>query len=165
MTSNLLFVSLRRVWLLPALFSVLLPAMAQQDKTAPTNRGNVSSSSGTPTQPEYKPPAIIDPAGPQIGLQTSESLFFGAAALNSCGYDEGLENSDPGRMRVRSEINEALQASPEGQNAHDKLCKFIAEHRLSDSSHDLAQYVSLALYLSPPPALTTEVTGSDLPQE
>ena len=124
-----------------------------------------SSSSSGPTQPEYKPPAIIDPAGPQIGLQTSESLFFIAAALNSCGYDEGLEESDPIRQQVRSEINEALQNSAAGRDVHDKLCQFIAQHRLADSSHDLAQYVSLALYLTPPPALTTEVSGADLPPD
>ena len=131
----------------------------------PQNRGNVSSSSSAPTQPEYKPPAIIDPAGPQIGLQTSESLFFVAAALNSCGYDDGLEQSDPVRLRVRSQMNEALQNSAAGQDVRDKLCQFIVQHRLSDSSHDLAQYVSLALYLTPPPALTTEVSGADLPPD
>jgi hypothetical protein len=148
-----------------ALLPALLPAVAQQAVPAQSNRGNVSSSSSAPTQPEYKPPAIIDPAGPQIGLQTSESLFFVAAALNSCGYDEGLEESDPIRLRVRRQVNEALQGSLAGQDIHDKLCQFISQHRLSDSSHDLAQYVSLALYLTPPPALTTEVTGADLPPD
>jgi hypothetical protein len=139
---------------------------AQQ--TAPPGNGSVSSSSSssTPNTPAPpKPPAIIDPAGPQIGLQTSESLFYVAAALNSCGYDEGLDESDPVRLRVRQQVNEALQASPAAQDIHDKLCQFISQHRMSDSSHDLAQYVSLALYLTPPPALTTEVEGADLPPD
>ena len=30
-----------------------------------------------------------------------------AAALNACGYDEGLEDSAPVRQRVRDEINQA----------------------------------------------------------
>ena len=148
-----------------ALLLAHLPVAAQQTAPNPANRGSVSSSSSAPTQAEYKAPAIIDPAGPQIGLQTSESLFFVAAALNSCGYDEGLEEADPIRARVRAKVNEALQASPAGQDAHDKLCQFVSQHRLSDSSHDLAQYVSLALYLTPPPALTTEVAGADLPPD
>jgi hypothetical protein len=42
-----------------------------------------SSSSGTATPQEaqpQKPPSLIDPAGPQISLQTSEALFdIGAA--------------------------------------------------------------------------------------
>ena len=36
-----------------------------------------------------------------------------AAALNACGYDEGLEESAPVRKRVRDEINEALGKSEE----------------------------------------------------
>ena len=133
---------------------------------APSSSGSVSSSSSVPTPPPpIKPPAIIDPAGPQISLQTSESLFFVAAALNSCGYDAGLEQSDPVRLHVREQVFAALQGSPAGQDAHDKLCSFIAQHRLSDGSRDLAQYVSLALYLTPPPELTTSVEGADLPPD
>jgi hypothetical protein len=125
-----------------------------------------SSSSSAPVAPtQVKPPAIIDPAGPEIGLETSESLFYIAAALNSCGYDDGLDQSDPVRLHVREQINDALEASPAAQNAHDKICAFISRHRLSDGSRDLAQYVSLALYLTPPPELTTSVQGSDLPPD
>ena len=32
-----------------------------------------------------------------------------AAALNACGYDEGLDGSAPVRKRVRDEMNAALQ--------------------------------------------------------
>ena len=140
--------------------------MQMKAQQSPPSAGSVSSSSSVPTPPPpIKPPAIIDPAGPQISLQTSESLFDVAAALNSCGYDAGLEQSDPVRMHVREQISAALQASTAGQDAHDKLCGFIAQHRLSDGSRDLAQYVSLALYLTPPPELTTSVEGADLPPE
>ena len=155
-----------RITCLPILVALALsciPALAQQ---TPPVGGSVSSSSSQPTAPAPpKPPAIIDPAGPQIGLQTSESLFDIAVALNSCGYDDGLEDSDPVRLHVRQQVNDALQASPAAQNAHDKLCQFVSQHRLSDSSHDLAQYISLALYLTPPPELTTEVAGADLPPD
>lgn len=136
---------------------------AQQ--TPPAN-GVSSSSASVATGPApVKPPAIIDPAGPQISLQTSEALFFIAAALNSCGYDAGLEQSDPVRAHVREQVSAALQGSSAGQDAHDKLCTYIEQHRLSDGSRDLAQYVSLALYLTPPPELTTSVEGADLPPD
>ena len=157
----------RRITCLPILATLALsciPAHSQQ--TPPSSSGSVSSSSSQPTAPAPpKPPAIIDPAGPQIGLQTSESLFDIAVALNSCGYDDGLEDSDPVRLHVRQQVNDSLRASQSAQNIHDKLCQFIAAHRLSDSSHDLAQYISLALYLTPPPELTTEVAGADLPPD
>ncbi len=155
----------RRLTCLPILVALALsciPAFSQ----APPASGSVSSSSSQPTAPAPpKPPAIIDPAGPQIGLQTSESLFDIAVALNSCGYDDGLEDSDPVRLHVRQQVNDSLQSSPSAQNVHDKLCQFVSAHRLSDSSHDLAQYISLALYLTPPPELTTEVAGADLPPD
>jgi tetratricopeptide (TPR) repeat protein len=137
---------------------------AQQTPPA-SNVSSSSSSSVAPTVPEIKPPAIIDPNGPQIGLQTSESLFFVAAALNSCGYDDGLEESDAVRLHVRQQLSAALASSQAAQEVHDKLCTFIVQHRLSDGSRDLAQYVSLALYLTPPPELTTQVSGSDLPPD
>jgi tetratricopeptide (TPR) repeat protein len=137
--------------------------VAQAQQGPPSSSS--SSSSSAPNVPEVKPPAIIDPNGPQIGLQTSEPLFFVAAALNACGYDDGLEESDPVRAHVRSQVNAAIAGSPAGQDVHEKLCTFIVEHRLSDGSRDLAQYVSLALYLTPPPGLTTTVSGSDLPPD
>ncbi len=154
-----------RTLLAPFLALTFLGTAAVQSQQ-PSSSGSVSSSSSQPTAPPPpKAPAIIDPAGPQIGLQTSESLFDVAVALNSCGYDDGLEDSDPVRLHVRQQVNDSLQASPSAQNVHDKLCQFIAAHRLSDSSHDLAQYISLALYLTPPPELTTEVATADLPPD
>lgn len=145
--------------------SVNLTAQQTPAHQAEKSSGSVSSSSTPTVPPPIKPPAIIDPTGPQIALQTSESLFFVAAGLNSCGYDDGLEQSDPVRLHVREQVNAALQTSVPGQNAHDKLCSFITQHRLSDGSRDLAQYVSLALYLTPPPELTTSVEGADLPPD
>ena len=40
---------------------------------------------------QEKTPALIDPAGPTISLISSEPVFVMSAALNACGYDEGLE--------------------------------------------------------------------------
>jgi hypothetical protein len=115
--------------------------------------------------PPPKPPALVDPAGPTISLQTSEAMFDIAVALNACGYDNGLENSDPVRMHVRDEVNQATQQSAEARDARDQICSFIDQHRLADSSHDLAQYVSLALYLTPPPDLSPSVDETDMPPD
>src|ERR1700760_3566272 len=124
----------------------LLPVAAQQQSASLP--GKQQKPNLQPPPPE-KPPALVDPAGPSVSLQTSEALFDVAVALNACGYDNGLADSDPVRARVRDQVNLALQQSEPAREARDKLCIFINQHRLGEASRDLAQYVSLALYLTP----------------
>ena len=135
------------------------PAVAQKPQAAKLP---------SPTQqprPE-KPPALVDPAGPTVSLQTSEALFDIAVALNACGYDNGLAGSDPIRAHIRDQVNQITQQSEAARDARDKLCVYINQHRLSeDSSRDLAQYVSLALYLTPPPELALSVDQDDMPPD
>jgi hypothetical protein len=88
-----------------------------------------------------------------------------AAALNACGYDEGLSDSAPVRMRVRDEINRALAKSEDARSKRDKVCQYIAQHRLTGSVGDISQYISLALYLSPPPELETTVDLAEMPPD
>jgi tetratricopeptide (TPR) repeat protein len=110
-------------------------------------------------------PALLNSPGPDITLQNSEALFDIAVALNACGYDQGLAASDPVRQQVREQVNQALQGSADARDARDQLCTFIAQHRLSDSGVDLAQYISLALFISPPPDLEPSAEGADLPPD
>ncbi|MGB7134245.1 MAG: hypothetical protein WBD46_03100, partial [Acidobacteriaceae bacterium] len=110
-------------------------------------------------------PALMDPAGPTVSLETSEAMFDMAVALNACGYDNGLDESDPVRKIVRSEVNQATVDSAQARNIRDKLCLFIDQHRAEDPARNLAQYVSLALYLTPPPVLTPSVDQEDLPPD
>jgi hypothetical protein len=110
-------------------------------------------------------PALIDPAGPTVSLETSEAMFDIGVALNACGYDKGLDESEPVRKVVRGEVNQATQASAAAQDDRDKLCLFIDQHRLEDPARNLAQYVSLALYLTPPPQLTPSVEEQDMPPD
>src|SRR5215475_1917483 len=138
----------------------LLPATAQQ----PTKPSGKQQQNLQPPPPE-KPPALVDPAGPTVSLQTSEALFDIAVALNACGYDNGLADSDPIRVRVRDQLNQALQQSEPAREARDKICVYINQHRLSDASRDLAQYVSLALYLTPPPDLALSVEQDEMPPD
>ena len=112
-----------------------------------------------------KSPALVNAGGPDISLQNSEALFDIAAALNSCGYDQGLTASDPVRQQVREQINQALQASADARDAHEQICLYIDQHRLSDTGADLAQYISLALFVTPPPELAPSAEGADMPPD
>ena len=125
-----------------------------------------SSSLSTPTPPApQRPPALVDPNGPSVSLQTSEALFDVAVALNACGYDDELATSDPLRAHIREQVNLALQESAAARDARDQLCTFTRQHELTDSGHGLAQYVSLALYLTPPPDLEPSVELTQLPPD
>lgn len=137
----------------------------QAQSSAPESQSS-SSSSGATIQPEVpKAPSVIDPAGPQISLQTSEALFDIAVALNACGYDAGLAQSQPIRQKIRDQVNAAVQASVEAQSTRDQLCAYVRQHELSDSSHNLSQYVSLGLYVTPPPDLTNSVPLTEMPPD
>jgi hypothetical protein len=130
----------------------------------PVLRAQNSSDSQAPAAAP-KTPALVDTAGPDISLQNSEALFDIAAALNSCGYDQGLTASDPVRQQVREQVNQALQSSADARDAHEQICAFIDQHRLSDTGSDLAQYISLALFVSPPPELAPSAEGADMPPD
>ncbi len=110
-------------------------------------------------------PGLMDPAGPQVSLQTSEPVFDMAVALNACGYNDGLNESDPVRLVVRREVNQVIEKSPQVQQDRNRLCRYLNDHQLNDPSQSLAQYVSLALYLSRPPRLTPTVPESNLPPD
>ena len=86
-------------------------------------------------------------------------------ALNACGYDQELDVSDPLRSQIRSEVAKAIQAAPEVKEATRAMCQVYADLQQPDSSRTLAQYVSLALYLNPPPALTPRVRDTELPPD
>jgi hypothetical protein len=107
----------------------------------------------------------MDPAGPTVSLETSEAMFEMGVALNACGYDAGLDESAPVRKQVRAAVNQALLGSARAREDRDKLCLFIDQHRLDDPGRTLAQYVSLALYLTPPPEMTPSVESEDLPPD
>jgi len=133
---------------------------------AQTSSSSSSSSSTNPQAIDETPtPRIAQPqsAGSAITLETSEPLFYVAAALNACGYDNDLAASNPVRVQLRDEINEQLAASAPARDARDALCAFIRDHALNDKSRNLAQYISLSLYLGPPPLLTPTVDITDLP--
>ncbi|MEO8736804.1 MAG: hypothetical protein ABI380_09720 [Edaphobacter sp.] len=136
---------------------------------APTSSGSSSSNAEHSARESSSAPAprIAQPeaGGAAITLETSEPLFDVAVALNVCGYDADLAASSPVRLAIRDEINKQLATSADARNSRDALCTYIRQHTLADSSLNLAQYISLALYLSPPPQLTPTVSETELPPD
>jgi len=126
-----------------------------------------SSSSGSNAQvyAQEKAPSLIDPAGPTVSLISSEPVFVMAAALNACGYDEGIEDSSPVRKRVRDEMNQAFAQSENARQKRDALCLYIAQHRMTGTVQDIAQYISLSLYLTPPPELEITADLTEMPPD
>jgi hypothetical protein len=100
-----------------------------------------------------------------ITLDTSETLFAVMAALNTCGYDASLVNSDAQRLNIRAEVQKNVQSSDEATQARTEICNFYQEHRGIDPAHDLSQYVSLALYLEGPPQFLPRVKEYDMPPD
>jgi len=146
---------------------LLISGIAQLPVLFAQNSSSSSNGPGSSTLEQAPRPRIAQPeaGGSAITLETSESLFYLAVGLNACGYDAGLAESSPVRQKVRDEINEELAASAPARDARDALCTFIREHALNDSGRSLAQYVSLALYLGPPPMLTPTADETDLPPD
>jgi tetratricopeptide (TPR) repeat protein len=119
-----------------------------------------------PEGPVARPRAAeIEKGGSAVTLETSEPLFQMAAALNACGYDADLDKSPPVRTAVRADMTAALSGSEEARVSRDKICEYILQHHLTDTGLEVGQYVSLALYLSPPPELTPNVDETALPPQ
>jgi hypothetical protein len=92
-------------------------------------------------------------------------LFTVLSAINTCGYDSELNASDPLRSQIRAEVAKTIEASVEAKETTPIMCQFYADHQQKDPARTLAQYVSLALYLNAPPALSLKVKEADLPPD
>jgi len=113
---------------------------------------------------------ILAPRGwtqghPTVSLETSETLFTVLTTINQCGYDQELENSDPLRAQIRAEVTKAIATTEGADKVVAPLCEFYKHRRVGEAAHDLAQYVSLALYLGAPPTFTPKVKDDELPPD
>ena len=111
----------------------------------------------------FGPLSLLAQGGVQ--LENSETLFTVLTAINSCGYDAELTSSDPLRLAIRREVGNKLETSDEAKTASTSLCAFYHDHQQASDAQTLSNYVSLALYLNPPPALTPRVKEADLPPD
>jgi tetratricopeptide (TPR) repeat protein len=98
-------------------------------------------------------------------VDTSETLFTLLSAANACGYDQELSASNPLRSKIRQEVAAASHSSDDAINATSALCHFYRDHQQQDPARDLAQYVSLALNLGPPPTFTPSLKEADFPPD
>ncbi|HET9167329.1 MAG TPA: hypothetical protein VFP11_15120, partial [Candidatus Angelobacter sp.] len=95
-------------------------------------------------------------------LEVSETFFTLAAALNSCGYDAGLEASMPVRQTVRTEVHSALAQSEQTKQAGNAVCQFWLDHQVPGKENDVTPYLSLALNLGPAPEFAPTIPEADL---
>src|SRR3984893_14624953 len=102
---------------------------------------------------------------PQVSLETSETLFSVLTAINTCGYDQELNASDPLRTQIRSEVAKAVANTAGAQDVIAPMCAFYRQHQAPETTRDLSQYVSLALYLEEPPAFAMKVKQAELPPD
>ena len=100
-----------------------------------------------------------------VALDTSETLFTVLTAINVCGYDSELSSSDPLRSQIRYEVTKASETFDQARDETKLLCDFYHDHQQPESSRTLAQYVSLALVLGPPPEFTSKVKEADFPPD
>jgi hypothetical protein len=141
-----------------------------QSSSSSSSSSDEPTPAAKPSQEDVNPvnrprAAQIERGGAAVTLEFSEPLFQLASGLNACGYDADLDKSAPVRAEVRAAMNEALAASESARESRDKLCAYISLHHLNDVGLDVGQYVSLALYLSPPPELTPNVDETQLPPQ
>jgi tetratricopeptide (TPR) repeat protein len=99
---------------------------------------------------------------PKAVLDTNETLFTVLTAINACGYDQELGASDPLRTQIRAEVARAIQASDDTREVTRNLCQYYKEHQAQDASRNLTPYVSLALYLGPPPEFAPKAKEAEV---
>ena len=102
---------------------------------------------------------------PNVSLETSETIFTVLTAINTCGYDQELSASDPLRTQIRSEVARSAENTTVGQDVIAPMCALYRKHQVGNPTHELAQYVSLALYLEEPPTFNLKVKPAELPPD
>jgi len=111
----------------------------------------------------FSPAANVNPS--PVTLDTNEALFTVLTAINACGYDAELASADSVRAAIRAEVDRKVQASDQAKVATDAVCAFYQDHKQKDDTLTLSQYVSLGLYLNPPPALTLKGKEAEVPPD
>jgi len=147
------------------------PAAPADAPTAPANAPTTPANapSAPASNPAAQKSAQAESPLPQtsnpIALDTSEILFSVLTAMNTCGYDTDLNASDAQRLNVRAEVQHNMRDSEEAQATMATMCDWYQAHKGKDPSHDLSQFVSLALYLQGPPHFLPKVKEDEMPPD
>ncbi len=102
---------------------------------------------------------------PRLSMDYNPAVFTVVAGMNACGYNDDLDDSLPLRQAIRNDIAQAVGQSVDAQVALDRWCKFYTEHKQPDQARQLAQYISLAINLNEPPALSPRLKEADMPPD
>jgi len=94
-------------------------------------------------------------------LDGSETLFTVLAAINAAGYDADIDS--PANYPIRNQIREAV-ANKHPQSL-DRVKNFFAQHRKTDWTSELNQYISFALTLDSPPEFKFRLKQNELPPD
>jgi len=100
-----------------------------------------------------------------ITLETSETLFAVLTAMNTCGYNVGINIADAQRLNILAEVERNLRNSEDAQAAMTEMCDWYVANKGRDEAHDLSQFVSLGLYLQGPPHFLPKVKEDELPPD
>lgn len=94
-------------------------------------------------------------------LDASKVMFTVLAAINACGYDDGLDSSaaHPLRKAIRAEI--AKRNPPSLADLRD----FMRQHRQQDATWELRQYISYSLLVTDPPEFAWRIKEYQLPPD
>jgi len=96
-----------------------------------------------------------------IVAEPNLQIFTVLAAVNAAGYNDGADKPElaPLRAAVRKELASLnIPSLP-------ALREYYQRHKLTEPGRDLSQYVSLALFLGPPPAFKLQQSETSLPPE
>jgi tetratricopeptide (TPR) repeat protein len=144
---------------------------SSRDQSAPQDSSSQEPPAKGPTPQKQSPPNPAPRNQPSqnqslITLDSNVTVFSVLAALNTCGYDQDLDISDPVRRSVRAELQKNLRDSDQAEAARTALCEFYQGHVASkDENRNLSQYISLALYLDGPPHFLPRLKEEDLPPD
>ena len=148
--------------------SASVPASANQASSDQAKSDTTKKPTGqTPVAPVVRKiaPAPAPVPTAKVNLDTSETLFSFAAALNACGFGADSKSSDPLRAQLRAEIDKTVQGSEKLTEFTNSMCDFYRDHQTGDSGHDFAQYLSLALFVEGPPRFKLTMKESELPPD
>ena len=141
------------------------PTSKASEGVAPTAAGKKQTGEApVATQARPAPAPAPEPTA-KVNLDTSETLFSFAAALNACGFGADSKSSDPLRAQLRDEISKTVQSSEKLTEFTSSMCEFYRDHQTGDSSHDIAQYLSLALFVDGPPRFKLTLKEAELPPD
>src|ERR1035441_6857485 len=74
-------------------------------------------------------------SNPQVSLETSETIFTVLTAINTCGYDQELNSSDPLRAQIGAEVDKAVETTPGAKEAVAPMCELDRKSTRLNSSH------------------------------